>query len=224
MADRYAASQQYHRHKPGTQRPVADDENEEEADEMYSPFVTPRSAIRYTTTADQEVIQRGNQRIIIHHTPPPRSQQPPQQQSQAIRKQKHHWLFWCGCIFCLMLLGWTVLSVLSGFIQAKRDDLLYGNPRTFQTDINVGHAGRVSHIIAVNLGGYIEIIETQRGHPEAAHIYTPANLVVPATDPVTLTFADLTGDGRLDMIIQTPTVTAILYNTGTSFQSQPPSK
>ncbi len=62
-----------------------------------------------------------------------------------------------------MLVGWTLLSLLSGFIQQKRDDLLYGNPRIFQIDANVGHYGRVSHFVAVNLDGYIEIFETQRG-------------------------------------------------------------
>jgi hypothetical protein len=121
-----------------------------------------------------------------------------------------------------MLLGWTVLSIVSGFIQHKRDDLLYGTPRTFQIDANVGHFGRVSHFTAINLDGYIEIFETQRGHPEAAKIYTPTALLINPTDPVTLSFQDVTGNGKLDMIITAPSFQEVMFNNGTSFQNQPP--
>ncbi len=121
-----------------------------------------------------------------------------------------------------MLLGWTVLSVVSGFLQHKRDDLLYGNPRTYQTDAVVGHYGRVSHFVAVNLDGYIEIFETQRNHPEAAKIYTPTALLINPTDPVILSFQDVNGDGKPDMIITAPSFQEVLFNNGTSFQSQPP--
>ena len=123
-----------------------------------------------------------------------------------------------------MLVGWTVLSLLSGFLQHKRDDLLYGNPRTFQIDANVGHYGRVSHFVALNLHGYIEIIETQERHPEAAKIYTPTAFLINPIDPVTLSFHDVSGNGKLDMIITAPSFQEVLFNTGTSFQSQPPGK
>ena len=121
-----------------------------------------------------------------------------------------------------MLFGWTVLSLLSGFLQHKRDDLLYGNPRTFQTDAVVGHYNRVSHFVALNLNGYIEIFETQRGHPEAAKIYTPTALLISPTDPVILSFQDVNGDNKPDLIITAPSFQAVLFNNGTSFQSQPP--
>lgn len=121
-----------------------------------------------------------------------------------------------------MLLGWTVFSVLSGFLQQKRDDLLYGNPRTFQTDVNVGHYGRVSHFVAINLDGYIEIFETQRNHPEAAKIYTPTALQINPQDPVTLTFQDVDGNGKIDMIITAPSFQEVMFNNGIGFQNQPP--
>ena len=205
---------------PTANRPVADDVLEE--DESYYPVRPSSSAIRYTPTQDQ-VIQQGNKRIVIHHgLPPGRQQPPPQVQTEPVTKERKHWLFWLGCIFCIMLLGWTVLSMLSGFLQQKRDDLLYGNPRTYQTDAIVGHYGRVSHFVAVNLDGYIEIFETQRGHPEAAKIYTPTALLINPTDPVILSFQDVNGDGKPDMIIIAPSFQEVLFNNGTSFQSQPP--
>jgi len=204
---------------PATNKPIPDDQ---EDDESYYPVRPSSSAIRYTTTQDQ-VIQQGNKRIIIHHGLPPGKQKPPKQvQTEPVIKRRHHWLFWIGCIFCIMLVGWTLLSLLSGFIQQKRDDLLYGNPRIFQIDANVGHYGRVSHFVAVNLDGYIEIFETQRGHPEAAKIYTPTALLISPADPVTLSFQDVNGDGKPDMIITAPSFQAVLFNTSTSFQSQPP--
>ncbi len=205
---------------PATNKPIPDDQ---EDDESYYPVRPSSSAIRYTTTQDQ-VIQQGNKRIIIHHEPPPGRQKPQQVQTEPATKQRKHWLFWLGCIFCIMLVGWTVLSLLSGFLQHKRDDLLYGNPRTFQIDAVVGHYGRVSHFVAVNLDGYIEIFETQRGHPEAAKIYTPTALLINPTDPVILSFQDVNGDGKPDMIITSPSFQEVMFNNGSSFQSQPPGK
>jgi hypothetical protein len=206
---------------PLTNRPLADDVLEE--DERYYPVRPASSAIRYTTMQGEEVIQSGNKRVIIHHEPPPSRQQPQQQvQTAPATKQHKHWLFWLGSIFCIMLIGWTVLSVLSGFLAHKRDDLLFGNPRTYQTDATVGHYGRVSHFTVINLDGYIEIFETQRGHPEAAKIYTPTALLINPTDPVILTFQDVNGDDKPDMIITAPSFQEVMFNNGTSFQSQPP--
>ncbi len=216
----YTYPPQYQVRTPPSHRSAPDDL---EDDESYYPDRSPRSAIRYTTMQGEEVIQSGNKRVIIHHEPPPSRQQPQQQvQPEPVTKQRKHWLFWLGCIFCIMLLGWTVLSVLSGFLVHKRDDLIYGNPRTYQTDATVGHNGRVSHFTAINLDGYIEIFETQRGHPEAAKIYTPNALLINPTDPVILSFADVNGDGKPDMVIIAPSFQEVMFNNGTSFQSQPP--
>ena len=123
-----------------------------------------------------------------------------------------------------MLVGWVVLTLFSGWIQQQRNDLLYENPHIFQIDANVEHYGRVSHFVALNLHGYIEIFETQERHPEVAKIYTPTALLINPTDPVTLSFQDVTGTGKLDMIITAPSFQEVMFNTGTSFQSQPPGK
>src|SRR6266567_6855978 len=207
---------------PAINKPIPDDL--EEYDDVW-PVRINSSARRYQglATADDQVIQQGNKRIVIHHGLPPGRQPPHQQvQTEPAAKSRHHLLFWLGLVCCIMLLGWTVLSVLSGFLQHKRDDLLYGNPRTYQTDAVVGHYGRVSHFVAVNLAGYIEIFETQPGHPEAAKIYTPNALLINPTDPVILTFADVNADGKPDMLITASSFQEVMFNNGTSFQSQPP--
>jgi len=41
-------------------------------DDAYYPQRPPSSAIRYTDTRGNQVIQRGKQRIVIHDQPPPR--------------------------------------------------------------------------------------------------------------------------------------------------------
>src|SRR5439155_24576065 len=65
---------------PATNRPLTDDL---EDDASYYPVRSSSSAIRYTTTQGEEVIQQGNKRIVIHHGLPPGRQQPPTQQVQT---------------------------------------------------------------------------------------------------------------------------------------------
>ncbi len=164
--------------------------------------VTPRSAIRYRPTA---------------------------QQQQAQPRKRMHWLFWVGLAMFIMIFGWVLLGMVGNWWQTTLDDWHYGRPRTFQTDQNVGHFGFVSHFVALNLNGKIEVIETEPANPnqqQSTHMYIAATL---ATDqnlqPVTLRFEDLTGDGKLDMLVFVGNSLQVpLYNNGTSFQSQPPGR
>jgi hypothetical protein len=226
---------------PPTNRPIPDDLLEE--DESYYPVRSASSAIRYQGVVTQaptsqrvSAPQEGEQRDIngvpcvwsrgqwhrlrVHDDLVPLPNQ--QRQTEPVIKQRYHWLYWVGLCFCTMLLGWLLLTALSGWIQQKRDDITYQNPRIFQIDANVGHYGRVSHFVALNLHGYIEIFEIQERHPEVAKIYTPTALLINPTDPVILSFQDVTGRGKLDMIITAPSFQEVMFNNGTSFQSQPP--
>jgi hypothetical protein len=114
-------------------------------------------------------------------------------------------------------------------VADNTDDWHYGRPRTFQIDQNVGHFNYASHFVALNLNGKIEVIETQPQNPnpqQSTHMYIAATL---ATDqnlqPVTLQFEDLNGDGKLDLLVFVGNSLQVpLYNNGTSFQSQPPSR
>jgi hypothetical protein len=161
--------------------------------------LTPRSAIRYQPTNQQ----------------------------QAQQRPRVHWLVWAGLAMFIMLFGWVALTALGNWWQTTLDDWHYGRPRTFQTDQNVGHFNYASHFVALNLNGKIEVIETQPQNPnqqQSTHMYIVATLT---TDqdlaPVTLRFEDLNGDGKLDMLVFVGNTLQIpLYNNGVSFQSQPP--
>jgi hypothetical protein len=117
-----------------------------------------------------------------------------------------HPLLYLGVGMIAMLALWTLLTSAIGWWNTTWDDLHYGRPRTFQIDAFVGHnetSGSPSHFIAINLNGRIEIIEFPGGDGSKARIYLGPQLYGTGDDliPVTLSFADVNGDHRPDMII-----------------------
>jgi hypothetical protein len=165
------------------------------------------------------VMQRNFQRTPLYYTDASQEQQ----QAPLPAKKRKHWLFYVGLVVSIMLAGWLLFSMLGSWIQSKIDDFTYGYPRTYQLDQDVGHFGRVSHFLCINLNGEIEIIETQKGHPEVAKIYVV--VVLPqdqARLPVTLSFQNIKGYGSLDAIVHYGSAEIPLYNNGTTFQNQPP--
>jgi hypothetical protein len=109
-----------------------------------------------------------------------------------------------GMLATLALIA--VLSIVTSWFTTTLDDLRYGRPRTFQVDAYVGHneaPGMPSHFLAVNLHGRIEIIELPGGDASHARIYIGPQLYGSDADliPVTLSFIDVNGDHKPDMII-----------------------
>jgi hypothetical protein len=109
-----------------------------------------------------------------------------------------------GMLVTLALIA--VLSIVTTWFTTTLDDLRYGRPRTFQVDAYVGHnesPGMPSHFLAVNLQGRIEIIELPGGDASHARIYIGPQLYGSDADliPVTLSFLDVNGDHKPDMII-----------------------
>lgn len=182
------------------------------------------SAIRYAP-------RRGN---AVHYGPPPpvlrksrytASQPAP---AQATRRRVH-WLVYVGLLFMVGIIGWLTITILGAWWQAKQDDWTYGMPRTYQTDVVVGHgdsASHPSHFIAQNLNGEIVVIEYPGGDVSKARSYVITTL--PGDDgysPVRLAFRDVNGDGKLDMLVQIgdpgSQVQVILYNNGQQFTAKP---
>jgi hypothetical protein len=109
-----------------------------------------------------------------------------------------------GMLATLALIA--VLSIVTSWFTTTLDDLRYGRPRTFQIDAYVGHneaPGMPSHFLAVNLHGRIEIIELPGGDASHARIYIGPQLYGSDADliPVTLSFIDVNGDKKPDMIM-----------------------
>ncbi len=135
-----------------------------------------------------------------------------------------HWLGYAGIALIVMLLGWVILSVLTSWWTVAQDDLHYGRPRTFQTDYVVGHndsASSPSHFIALNLNRHVQVIEFPGGDPTKAKVYVGPILVGPGQDlsPVTLTFKDVNGDGKPDLIVNVQGSHFVFINDNGQFRS-----
>ncbi len=152
---------------------------------------------------------------------------------QVLRKSKvvrqAHPLLYLGTGMIAMLLLWTVLSGVFGWFATTVDDIRYGRPRTYQTDQFVGHneqSGTPSHFIAINLNRRIEIIEFPGGDATHAKIYLGPQLYGANDDltPVTLTFVDVNGDHKPDMIVNFQSSRIVFINDQGSFRPLLPSE
>ncbi len=118
-----------------------------------------------------------------------------------------HPLLLLGAGMIFMLLLWTMLTLVASWWNTTWDDIHYGRPRTFQTDVVVGQndsASNPSHFIALNLNGRIEVIEFPGGDASKARIYIGPQLYGSGQEliPVTLTFVDVNGNHHPDMVIR----------------------
>ena len=119
--------------------------------------------------------------------------------------KEKHWLFLIGLGMITMIVLWLIGSAVLAWGTQRYYDVRYGNPRTYQTDIVVGHGGdssaHPSHFIAVNLNGKIEVIEIPGGDPSKSQIYIGPQLFGAGSDltPVTLSFEDCSGSGKVDV-------------------------
>ncbi|GHO72578.1 hypothetical protein KSD_03490 [Ktedonobacter sp. SOSP1-85] len=138
-------------------------------------------------------------------------------------------LLYLGLGMFAMLLLWMVLNATLNWYTTFLDDWHYGRPRTFQTDVWVGHneqTGHPSHFIAINLNRRIQIIELQGGDAAKARIYMGPQLYGASDDlvPVTLRFADLNNDRKSDMIVSFQQTQIVFLNDGQGFRQVQPAE
>lgn len=162
-----------------------DEEEQEERDPRTSRI--PNSARRYTTMQGRELV-------------------PTQQPARSAYKQKHPLLYMGVGMLSASALAALILGPLSSWWTDWRNYSDYGNPRTFQVDAIVGQndgPGHESHFIAMNLHGQIIVIEFPGSDPSKGRDFLITSLSGPDADevPVTLSFADVNGDGKPDMIV-----------------------
>ncbi len=137
--------------------------------------------------------------------PAPRTTSPTQKKSPS--PFHVHWLLPIGVAMVILVILWMVGSAALAWGRQRLDDLQYGNPRTFQTDMVVGHNDgpkNLSHFIAMNLHSQIVVIEFMGGDPQKAITYLAPVFITGPTGslaPVTLEFRDVNGDGKLDMLV-----------------------
>ena len=130
----------------------------------------------------------------------------PRPKMSTRHRSRLHPLFFLGVGMLATLALIAVLSIVTNWFATTLDDLRYGRPRTSQIDAYVGHnesAGNPSHFLVVNLHGRIEIIELPGGDASHARIYIGPQLYGSNAGliPVTLSFLDVNGDHKPDMII-----------------------
>ena len=164
------------------------------------------------------------------HIPAPRNITKPQAEpAKNVFKGKVHWLLPVGIGMIAMLVLWEVGSLVLAWGIARYDDVRYGNPRTYQTNAVVGHGNdspaHPSHFIAVNLNRQAIVVEFPAGSQAGALSYVvPYYILGPGGDltPITLEFRDVTGDGKVDMVIhihlQSQDQTFVFVNAGTKFR------
>ena len=215
---------------PYRQSPLSEQETED-FDDVWPPRM-PKSAIRYTTTQEgAPVIKSGNRRYVIHNSPPPqtkRTSRPQDEEDEPRHRRRVHPLFILGCGMALMLTLWILGNIAVNWWSITLDDWHYGRPRTFQTDAVVGHnndnAQSPSHFIAMNFHSHIQIIEFPAGDTTKAKIYQGLPLYGDGEDlaVVTLTFKDVNGDGKPDMIISVANTHIAYINDGGQFRPLKP--
>jgi hypothetical protein len=159
-----------------------------------------------------------------------RERAPREQETEALGvsgRFRPHWLVFVGLAMLVMVMGWVVFSAVANWWQVTQDDWHYGRPRTFQADFVVGHDDSVanpSHFIALNLNRHVEIIEFPGGDPTKARIFLGPTLLGDGQDlaPVTLTFKDVNGDGKPDMIVNVEDSHFVFINENGTFRPARP--
>lgn len=149
------------------------------------------------------------------YTSPPAAPPPPKTRGGI------HPLFIIGLIFFCLIVGVMAATYIPPLVQKWNNDRAYGYPRTYQTTTNVGHGGN-SHFIALNNNGVLEVIEIPTA-ADQAHLYILGTLAGPGADlaPITLSFQDVNGDGKPDLLAVCNQTQYTLYNTGKAFSSKP---
>jgi hypothetical protein len=143
------------------------------------------------------------------------------------RRWRWHPLLFVGLGLFVMVIGYLLFGAVSSWWQSTVDGWHYGYPRTYQTDAVVGHhdsPANPSHFIAINLHSHIEVIEFPGGDVTHARVYLGPTLIGPGEDlaPVTLSFKDVNGDGKPDMIVSVGGSIVVFINENGQFRPLKP--
>lgn len=186
-------------------------ELDDEEGDYFTPTRTPTSARRYPTKDGKEIFRQGDKQLEIHRGLPS-------------QKRRISWAWGTVIGMALMLLmflaGNWVLSAWNGYQMNQT----YGMPRTYQVDQVVGHhdsPDHPSHFIFENLNGRCFFIEFPGGQVSLGRIFYGPTLITadPGQWPVTATFRDVNGDGKIDVVMLVDNESIVYLNTGDTFKA-----
>jgi hypothetical protein len=203
--------------------PISADVQSLAQQDYYSSYPHTRKNIPARRTATQgnlPAVQSGKRRAA-------NTEEMSTRQGGRVRESiRVHWLVYVGLALLIMTVGWLLLTIVANWWQVTQDDWRYGRPRTAQYDVVVGHGDATipSHFIALNLKRHVQIIECPAGDCSKAKIYTGPVLIGQGQDlaPVTLSFKDVTGDGKLDMLVSVQDSRFVFINENGAFRAQKP--
>lgn len=179
------------------------------------PVPTRRTTDLYTPTTGPVHVRYGHKRAY--------NSGPSGSFAGKAEQKKVHWLVYIGVGMIAALALWVTASSLLAWGTQKYNDILYGNPRIFQTDAVVGHNHdslvHPSHFIALNLHGQVIIVELPAGDPTKSIDYIGPALVAVGDEkiPITLSFADVNSDKKVDMVVHIQDKVVHFCNNGTKF-------
>ena len=148
---------------------------------------------------------------------------PPPLPAQNVEQKRVHWLLYVGVGMIAALALWVTAATLLGWGTEKYNDIIYGNPRLYQTDYVVHHnndsPAHPSHFIALNLHGQVIIVELPAGDPTKSIDYIGPALIAAGDEkiPITLSFSDVNKDGKVDMIVHIQDKEVHFCNNGSKF-------
>ncbi len=201
--------------------------SESDADQQGKASITPvaQRASRLKTSQTEE----DGQASPAGASTGPRSKTPRLIRTGVRRRGmlRAHPLLLLGLGMILMLVLWTLLTLVVSWWNTTWDDLHYGRPRTFQIDAVVGQndsPASPSHFIALNLNGRIEVIEFPGGDASKARIYIGPQLYGNGDNliPVTLSFVDVNGNHHPDMILHFQDTRLVYINENGGFRPANP--
>ena len=202
------------------QEPEKDNDNEE-VEEWKRDTTVDDETKRVRASSSQPATATGPKKLP--KTPLPTG---PRKKAGFLRSRfalRAHPLLLLGLGMIAMLILWTLLTLATSWWNTTWDDIHYGRPRTFQTDMVVGHndsASNPSHFIALNLNGRIEVIEFPGGDASKARIYIGPQLYGNGQQliPVTLSFVDVNGNHHPDMVIRFQDTRIVYVNDARGFR------
>ncbi len=195
-----------------------------------TPYVTTTRA-RYHAPATATYYEIDEEDEEVYTRPPtrtsarrydlaPYSRQ--ERRTEEFPRQGKHPLLYVGISLVIVVLFITVYTLIPPAFQKWQDDRVYGYPRTYQTDANVGHGG-IEHFLALNNHGTIEVVEIPTDPTKnQPRLYIITHFAGQGADliPATISFTDVNG-GKSNMVVTvfngTNPTEYFLFNNGTQF-------